>query len=260
MVESTKDIAAYIDEHYDSWFVKGLGDFVRVPNLTQMSDPEFATNGLIQKAMEVVDEYVKKLEIKGLKRNVFHPPGKNPLVVYVVEPSEGSTKNIMFYGHLDKQPWGTGWDEGLSATDPVIRGDYMYGRGSSDDGYSPFATMLAIKSAQVAGEKLPRVVLVLETEEESGSPNLISLLQEAEAVIGKPDACFCMDSGALDYDQLWVTSSLRGICVVDMQIEAGKIGYHSGETGGIIPETFRIARSLLNRLDDPDTGVVCKEL
>ena len=45
-----------------------------------------------------------------------------------------------------------------------------------------------------------------------------------------------------------------------MQIDAGKLGYHSGETGGIIPETFRIARSLLNRLDDPDSGVVCKEL
>lgn len=69
-----------------------------------------------------------------------------------------------------------------------------------------------------------------------------------------------MDSGALDYDQLWLTSSLRGICIVDMTIEAGKLGYHSGETGGIIPETFRIARSLLNRLDDADTGKVVDDL
>ncbi len=45
-----------------------------------------------------------------------------------------------------------------------------------------------------------------------------------------------------------------------MKVEGGKIGYHSGMTGGIIPETFRVARILLNRLDDPDTGVVCKEL
>lgn len=43
----SKDTAAVVDEHYDSWFVKGLGDFVRVPNLTMMSDKEFATNGLI---------------------------------------------------------------------------------------------------------------------------------------------------------------------------------------------------------------------
>ncbi len=43
----TKDLSSYVDEHYDSWFVKALGDFVRVPNLTQMADKDFATNGLI---------------------------------------------------------------------------------------------------------------------------------------------------------------------------------------------------------------------
>lgn len=209
--------------------------------------------------MEVVDNYINKLEISGIHRHVFHPEGVNPLIVYVVDPSEGATKNVMLYGHLDKQPWGAGWEEGLLPTDPVIRGDYMYGRGSSDDGYSAFACMLAVKSVQTAGGKLPRVVLVLETEEESGSPNLLTLLALAEPVIQKPDACFCMDSGALDYDQLWLTSSLRGICIVDCQIEAGKVGYHSGETGGIIPETFRIARILLDRIDDSKTGEVCKD-
>ena len=107
---------------------------------------------------------------------------------------------------------------------------------------------------------MPRICLVLETEEESGSPNLISLLQEAEELIGKPDLCFCMDSGALDYEQLWITSSLRGICILELNVECGKIGYHSGECGGIIPETFRVVRALLDRLDDPKTGKVIDEL
>lgn len=133
--------------------------------------------------MEVVDKYIQELNVQGLNRHVFHPEGSNPLVVYVVDPSEGSTKNVMLYGHLDKQPWGKGWEESLHPTDPVIRGDYMYGRGSSDDGYSAFASMLAVKSVQLAGGKHPRVVLVLETEEESGSPNLVKLLQLAEPVI-----------------------------------------------------------------------------
>ena len=55
----------------------------------------------------------------------------------------------MVYGHLDKQPYGTGWDEDLSPTDPVIKGDLMYGRGASDDGYAPFSCMLGIKDAQL---------------------------------------------------------------------------------------------------------------
>jgi acetylornithine deacetylase/succinyl-diaminopimelate desuccinylase-like protein len=89
----------------------------------------------------------------------------------------------MMYGHLDKQPYGTGWEEGLHPTDPVIRDNHMYGRGSADDGYSAFACMLAVKSVQQQGGKHPRIALVLETEEESGSPNLISLLEVAEPVI-----------------------------------------------------------------------------
>lgn len=89
---------------------------------------------------------------------------------------------------------------------------------------------------------MPRIALVLETEEESGSPNLIPLLTEAQSFIGNPDYCFCMDSGALDYKKLWTTSSLRGICIVDVTVHGPKNGYHSGESGGKIPETFRIMR------------------
>ena len=210
--------------------------------------------------MQLVDDYINKLEIKGLSRQVFHPEGKNPLIVYVIEGNEGTNRNIMFYGHLDKQPWGAGWDEDKKPNDPVIVGDYMYGRGSADDGYSPFSTMLAVKAVQSTGGKHPRIVQVLETEEESGSPNLIPLLLAAEELIGKPDVCVCMDSGALDYDHLWATSSLRGVCNIDVQIEAGKVGYHSGMTGGVVPETFRIARQLLERLDDSATGVVTSDL
>ena len=47
-----------------------------------------------------------------------------------------------------------------------------------------------------------------------------------------------------------MTSSLRGVAMVDLEVEAAKGGYHSGEVGGIVPETFRIVRALLDRLDD----------
>ena len=136
----------------------------------------------------------------------------------------------------------------------------MYGRGASDDGYAPFSCMLAVKACQEQGVALPRICLVLETEEESGSPNLVALLQIAKESIGTPDACFCMDSGAFDYEQLWITSSLRGICILDVNIQIGINGYHSGEVGGIVPETFRVLRMLLDRLDDPKTGKVIEAL
>jgi acetylornithine deacetylase/succinyl-diaminopimelate desuccinylase-like protein len=111
-----------------------------------------------------------------------------------------------------------GWHEGLAPTKPVIKNGRLYGRGSSDDGYAPFSSMLAVKAAQEQGLPMPRICLVLETEEESGSPNLVSLLKEASEIIGTPDICICLDSGAFDYKSLWLTSSLRGICTVDMTV------------------------------------------
>ena len=253
-------LSSFIEEQFEPVLIKGLQEVVRVPSLTPMVDPEFLTNGLIHKVIEVIDQYARKMDIKGLTRHIYQPEGVNPMVIYVIEGTEGCTKNVMLYGHMDKQPYGPGWEEGLSPIDPQIRGDYMMGRGSADDGYAPFASLLALKAVQSSGQPHPRCVLVLESEEESGSPNLLTLLKLAEPVIQTPDILFCMDSGALDYTQLWLTSSLRGICIVDLTVEAAKSGYHSGETGGMIPETFRVVRALLGRLDDAESGKVCEEL
>lgn len=197
-VEKTKK---NIEDHWDNWYVAGLSDFIRVPNLTPMVDPDYLKNGLVEQAIQLVDDYINKLEVRGLSRKIFQPEGMTPLIVYIVEKSEGaSDTQLMFYGHLDKQPWMEGWSEGLGPTKPVIRGDYLFGRGGGDDGYSPFSTMLAIKNAQLQGVKHPRCALVLETEEESGSPNLIALLNVAKDHIGNPDYLFCLDSGAFDYN------------------------------------------------------------
>ena len=114
-----------------------------------MVDSEFLANGLIEKAIECVDKYVEKIEIQGITRKFFQPEGSSPLLVYIIEPSGGSDKNVLLYGHLDKMPWMDGWDEGLGPTTPVRRGDYLYGRGGADDGYAVFSSMLAIKNLQL---------------------------------------------------------------------------------------------------------------
>lgn len=253
------DTTKFIDSKWDSWYVPGLSDFVRTPNLTAMVDPDYLTNGLLQKAMALVDDYINKLEIQGLQKHIFTTEQGLPLICYVVEASSPEIKsNVMLYGHIDKQPYGEGWN--TSPTDPVIKGDLMYGRGSSDDGYSSFTCMLAVKAGQMQQVLMPRICLVLETEEESGSPSLIPLLLQAKEATGVPDFLFCMDSGCIDYEQLWMTSSLRGVASVDFEVKCGKAGYHSGGVGGIVPETFRIVRQLLDRLDDVEDGTPCKEL
>lgn len=147
------------------------------------------------------------------------------------------------------------WDEGLGPTTPVIRNGKLYGRGTVDDGYAVFACMLAIKNLQRQGVRWPRCVMVLEAEEESGSPHLLELLNAAKDTIGKPDFLLCMDSQTFDYKSMWLTSSKRGICNLDVTISAAKGGYHSGLVGGIVPETFRVFRALLDRIDDAKTAI-----
>ena len=209
--------------------------------------------------MKVVDDYVEKLQIENLERRVFQPDSATPLIVYRLVP-EHYTQNVMVYGHLDKQPYDEPWDEGLHPTEPVIRGSRLYGRGAYDDGFAVFSALLAIKAIQKNGGKMPRICVVLETEEESGSDCLVDLLKESKEYVGEADFMFCLDSGCLDYERLWITSSLRGVIEVDIEVQAAENSYHSGEVGGIVPETFRVLRAILDKVDDALTGQVVESL
>lgn len=113
------------------------------------------------------------------------PEGKTPLVFVTVEGNgEGAA---LLYGHFDKQPHMTGWDEGLNPTDPIIKDGKLYGRGAADDGYSGFGAILAIKTCQTLGLPHPRCVILLEADEESGSADLPYYLEVLKEKIGTPN-------------------------------------------------------------------------
>jgi acetylornithine deacetylase/succinyl-diaminopimelate desuccinylase-like protein len=67
-----------------------------------------------------------------------------------------------------------------------------------------------------------------------------------------------MDSGVGDYNRLWISNSLRGLCNFDLSIKTLKKGIHSGKGSGIAPETFMILRSLIAKLEDSKTGLLEK--
>ena len=64
----------------------------------------------------------------------------------------------------------------------------------------------------------------------------------------------CLDSGCGNYEQLWSTTSLRGLTGGTLTVEVMKEGIHLGDTSGIVPSSFRLLRQLLDRLEDADTG------
>lgn len=81
-------------------------------------------------------------------------------------------------------------------------------------------------------------------------------MQKKKDILGTPDMLICLDSGAGNYDQLWVTTSLRGIIDCQLQIKVLREGVHSGMASGLVPSCSRIARQLLNRLEDVSTGEI----
>ena len=73
------------------------------------------------------------------------------------------------------------------------------------------------------------------------------------------DLVVCLDSSACETTRLWMTGSLRGIVNCDLTVKMLNDPVHSGDAGGIVPETFRICRHLLNRLDSPKDGSMIEE-
>ena len=130
----------------------------------------------------------------------------------------------------------------------------MYGRGGADDGYAAFASVLAIEAAQANGLSHSRCVVLIEASEESGSPDLPAYLEALADQIGTPSLVLCLDSGCLDYERWWVTTSLRGLVGGTLRVEILTEGVHSGAAGGVVPSSFRICRELLDRIEDSFDG------
>eukprot|EP01017_Pseudomicrothorax_dubius_P032175 TRINITY_DN4183_c0_g1_i1.p1 TRINITY_DN4183_c0_g1~~TRINITY_DN4183_c0_g1_i1.p1 ORF type:complete len:503 (-),score=169.11 TRINITY_DN4183_c0_g1_i1:111-1619(-) len=252
-VEST---AQLVEKQVTENIIPSLLDFVRIPNLSRLYDPEWKTNGLLEKAANFLIDWVKSQNIKGLSIELVTEPERPPLIFAEIAPSQQGAGTILFYGHYDKQPHMLPWREGLGPVTPVIEDDKLYGRGGADDGYAIYASLLSIKLCQDQGIPHPRAVIMIEGDEESGSAHLPFYFEKLAARIGTPDIIVCLDSGCPDYETLWITTTLRGVLVGTLKVDIISEGVHSGDASGIVPSTFRIARQILDRIDDPVTGEV----
>ena len=139
---------------------------------------------------------------------------------------------------------------------PVIRGEKLYGRGGADDGYAIYSAIAAIKSLLDQKLPRPRINVIIEASEESGSPDLPHYMEKLGEIIGNPDLVIALDSTCGNYDQLWLTTSLRGMLVADLTVSVLTQGVHSGAAGGIVPSSFRLLRQIMSRLEDENTGFI----
>src|SRR5687768_9840957 len=243
-----------VNETWTSSIVPTLEQYIRIPNQSPLFDPDWKSNGHMHQAVALAKKWVESQGIKGLTIDVHEIDDRTPVIFMEIEGDAAST--VLMYGHLDKQPAMVGWEEGLGPWTPVLRDGRLYGRGGADDGYAIFATVAAIRAVQEQKTPHSRIVVIIECCEESGSVDLPAYIELLSDRIGTPRLIICLDSGCGNYEQLWMTTSLRGSIVGNLSVEVLSEGVHSGDASGIVPSSFRIIRLLLDRLEDAATGTI----
>ena len=254
---NSDEMRQLIERHWDGDIVPALQQYIRIPNQSPLFEPEWREQGHMHRAVELAREWVGGQGVSGLQMEVVEIEGRTPLLFIEIDGDGSST--VLMYGHLDKQPAMVGWDEGLGPWTPVLRDGRLYGRGSADDGYAVFSAISAIRAVQQQKAPHSRIVVIIECCEESGSFDLPAYIELLSDRIGTPRLVICLDSGCGNYEQLWMTTSLRGSIVGNLTVEVLTEGVHSGDASGIVPSSFRILRVLLDRLEDAATGTIKPE-
>ena len=233
-----------------------LTTYAAIPCLSPMYDADWIQHGHIDRAIELLYDWALARKIADFDVQIRRLGERTPILLVTVAATAPGDGTAVLYGHLDKQPPLGDWSEGLAPFEPVRRGDRVYARGIADDGYSTFSALLAIEAMEANDIPHSRCVVLIEASEESGSPDLEAYLDDLKEHLAKVELMICLDSGALTYDRLWVTTSLRGVLNVDLTIRVLEQGQHSGSASGVVPSSFRILRELLDRVEDAATGEV----
>jgi acetylornithine deacetylase/succinyl-diaminopimelate desuccinylase-like protein len=247
-------VTAFMERIWEGEIIPTLTDYIRIPNKSPAFDPDWEKHGHMEKAVTMFADWARgKLKLlPGSALEVVRLPGRTPLIFIEVPGTAPGT--VLMYGHLDKQPEMQGWADGMGPWVPVRKGDKLYGRGGADDGYAMFASLAALLALKEQGIAHGRAVIIIEASEESGSPDLPFYIDHLAARIGTPDLVVCLDSGSGNYEQLWLTTSLRGMVIGNLTVRVLTEGVHSGAASGIVPSSFRILRHLLSRIEDQATG------
>jgi acetylornithine deacetylase/succinyl-diaminopimelate desuccinylase-like protein len=249
-------LSADVDRAWDDEIVPALTRYIAIPAKSPMFDADWATHGHLDQVVREAAAWVEGKKPAGLKLEVIRLGGRTPVIFFELPATKaGSTDTVLLYGHLDKQPEFNGWRGDLGPWTPKLDDEgRLYGRGGADDGYAVYASLTALLALDAQGVPRPRCVGLIEACEESGSFDLPAYIDVLKPRLGNVSLVVCLDSGAGSYEQLWLTTSLRGMVSGVLKVEILSEGVHSGDASGLVPSSFRILRQVLDRLEDSRTG------
>ena len=253
----SKTLKKYVEKQFILNTLPNLMNFIRIPNLSPGFDPDWNTNGLLLKAANLIISFAKSLNIKNAEINLLQDSPYTPLVfIDIPATRQNDKRTVLFYGHYDKQPYGTGWDKDKSPTNPVIVNGRLYGRGSADDGYASFSILTAIKTCQEFNCPMPRICCIFEGAEETIDFHIRYYFDKLMPVLGQNIVAFIpLDSGCSDYNRMWIANSLRGFCDFDINIKTlDEVSHYGPEGSGVIAENLFLLRKIYDGFIDSTNG------
>jgi acetylornithine deacetylase/succinyl-diaminopimelate desuccinylase-like protein len=252
---NASQVLSEISSAWDKTIVPELTDYIAIPAKSPMFDADWVANGFIDTVVRNTARWIEAQKVPGLTLEIVRLPDQTPVLFFEVAATRSNAQQtVLMYGHLDKQPEFSGWRSDLGPWTPKYQDGKLYGRGGADDGYAAYAAIAAIQALKSQKVEHPRIVGLIETCEESGSPNLLQYIDVLGSRLGDVGLVVCLDSGAGNYDQLWLTNSLRGVAGGVLKVQILSEGVHSGDASGLVPSSFRILRQVLDRLEDSATG------
>ena len=258
-VLNTTQALAHVSQAWDGDIVQRLSDYIAIPAKSPMFDADWAAHGYLETVVRNTASWIESQKVPGLTLEVVRLPGRTPVLLFEVDATRSSeagasNQTVLMYGHLDKQPEFSGWRKDLGPWTPKYEDGKLYGRGGADDGYAAYAAIAAIQALKDQKVAHPRIIGLIETCEESGSYDLLPYVDALRTRLGDVGLVVCLDSGAGNYDQLWLTNSLRGMASGVLRVDVLTEGVHSGDASGVVPSSFRVLRQVLDRLEDSATG------
>lgn len=258
MMTTSNRYSDFVEQRWESDIVDVLHEYIRIPNVSIVFDEDWDAHGYMEEAVVLIRDWIEASQLERASVEVLRLEGLTPVILVDIAATPGSEQvdSVLLYGHLDKQPEMAGWREDLAPWKPVLDGDRLYGRGGADDGYAAFAAVAALEAVQQAGDSHGHCVLIIEASEESGSPDLTAYIEAYMDRLGDPKLVICLDSSCAVFDQLWATTSLRGLVGGELKVEVLTEGVHSGSAGAVVPSSMMILRDLLSRVEDSKTGEI----
>lgn len=224
--------------------IDALSGYLRIPAISCDAERAGDVRALAEKVRG-------DLEALGLDRaRVIELPGALPVVAAEWMKAAGKP-TVLIYGHMDLQPVkGETWTS--PPHEPTIRNGRLYARGAADDMGGWVSHLYALKAwLDVAGELPCNIKLILESEEEIGSPNLERFMDAAPEVFSA-DVMVLTDCENPSTTIPGLTTSLRGILEATVTVSALTADIHSGLWGGMVPDVSTGLMTIIARLVDGD--------